>query len=148
MTRVVARRTALAGLLAVAAAACTGPTTSGQARTALTDALRQAMSAIETSDLTIGLLHARRLTTAVADGSLLDQLRVLEESSIAVTTLVPPASLGDVRAGAITAVAMASGTVTAARAWIQGAPGSAAELHEALGHAGDRLGAVLAEVDS
>ncbi|WP_420112793.1 hypothetical protein [Pseudactinotalea sp.] len=155
MISVVTRRRALAGLFAIGiagASACTGPTTHGQASTALTGALEDAASAVETCDLTLGLLVQRRLTAAVADTALLDQIRVLEESTSALTTLVPPAELGQARSSALSALGAASAAVVEARAWVSGelgaadGPGAAAEVSEALADAGEQIDDALAQV--
>lgn len=156
MVHLVRRRAVLAGWLAVgigATNACAGPTTAGQATTALTAALEQAGSAVETSHLIVTQLDRQRLTQAIADTSLLDQIHVLEESSNALATLVPPAHLGAARTAALTAVGAASAAVVAARAWIAGeaaedAPQTADTVLESLEAAGDQIDVALAEAES
>jgi hypothetical protein len=134
MVRAVLGRAILAVVMTVLAlTACSGPTTTGQATTAMVDALEEASSAVETVDLTITLLAAGRLSDEVADASVLDQIGVLEQSATALGTLVPPAELGQARADAEAALATAGAAVVEARAWVNGvsapsAPATAAEV--------------------
>lgn len=150
-----ARRAVVALVLALVAllAGCTSPTTEGQARTAITDGLEQASSAVATATLTVELLDGGRLTSPVADTSLLDQLGALDEASTALTTLVVPADLATQRETGMTAVGMANDAVVAARAWVSGErgeaiPATAAEVLDALESAQGQLEDALAEVEA
>lgn len=144
----------LAAGLALGLPGCTGATMNGQATVALTDALEEAASAVASSDLTVSLLNEDRLTATVADASLLDQIGVLEDSAMALTTLVPPSELGGARSTALTAVGEASSAIAVARAWVNGeaapddAPTSAVEVLEVLETAQAGIDGALAEVGS
>ncbi|MTG87867.1 hypothetical protein GJV82_02695 [Cellulosimicrobium sp. BIT-GX5] len=147
--------------LAVALASTAGCTVAshqepGQATAAVADAVAQAGSAVATTRLTVSLLDADRVTTPVADAAVLDQVRVLEESTTALTTLVPPDDVSSAQRDAgLAAVADATAEVVTARAWVareaggdlstSGAvPLTASELEADLARAADDLDAVLA----
>ncbi|MDF2805552.1 MAG: hypothetical protein K0S43_498 [Cellulosimicrobium sp.] len=147
-------------VLAVALATTAGCTVSrqepGQATAAVADALAQAGSAVETTRLTVRLLDADRVTTPVADAAVLDQVRVLEESTSALTTLVPPDDVSSAQRDAgLVAVADATREVVAARAWVAreaggdlseagAVPLTASELQADLARAADDLDTALA----
>ena len=128
----------------------------GQATAAVADALAQAGSAVETTRLTVRLLDADRVTTPVADAAVLDQVRVLEESSAALTTLVPPDDVSSAQRDAgLVAVADATREVVAARAWVAreaggdlseagAVPLTASELEADLARAADDVDTALA----
>ncbi|WP_455603994.1 hypothetical protein [Cellulosimicrobium funkei] len=114
---------ALGLLLGLARGTTVGCTASrqepGQATAAVADAVAQAGSAVETTRLTVRLLDADRATTPVADAAVLDQARVLEESTTALTTLVPPDDVSSAQRDAgLAAVAAATAAVVGARAWV------------------------------
>ncbi|MFF2268151.1 hypothetical protein ACFVTZ_07775 [Cellulosimicrobium cellulans] len=156
-----ARAEALLSLaLALALGTTTGCTVSrqdpGQVTAAVADALAQAGSAVETTRLAVRLLDADRVTTPVADAAVLDQVRVLEESTTALTTLVPPDDVSSAQRDAgLVAVADATREVVAARAWVareaggdlseEGAvPLTASELEADLARAADDVDTALA----
>lgn len=145
------RATATAMLLILLAllSGCAAATTTGQARTAMTDGLEQASSAVETAALTVTLLDDGRVTAPVADTALLDQIRVLDEASAALTTLVPPTELATPRADATAAVGAASDAVVSARSWVNGeSTASSGEVLDALEAAASELDDALAGVGS
>lgn len=125
----------------------------GQATASVRDALTQASSAAQTTLLTVELLDADRLTSPVADAALLEQVRVLESASTALTTLVPPDDTSSAqRAAGLDALADVTAEVVAARAWV------AREAGGDLSDAGDvpvsgdeavaRLDAAASELDA
>ncbi|KZM79777.1 hypothetical protein A0J59_07390 [Cellulosimicrobium sp. I38E] len=128
----------------------------GQATAAVADALAQAGSAVETTRLTVRLLDDDRVTTPVADAAVLDQVRVLEESTTALTTLVPPDDVSSAQRDAgLVAVADATREVVAARAWVAreaggdlsaagAVPLTASELEADLARAADDVDTALA----
>lgn len=128
----------------------------GQATAAVADALAQAGSAVETTRLTVRLLDDDRVTTPVADAAVLDQVRVLEESTAALTTLVPPDDVSSAQRDAgLVAVADATREVVAARTWVAreaggdlseagAVPLTASELEADLARAADDLDTALA----
>jgi len=128
----------------------------GQATAAVADALAQAGSAVATTRLTVRLLDDDRVTTPVADAAVLDQVRVLEESATALTTLVPPDDVSSAQRDAgLVAVADATREVVAARAWVAREAGgnfsaagevplTASELQADLARVADDVDAVLA----
>jgi len=110
----------------VLAGACAVPSRQqpGQATAAVRDALSEASSAAETTRLAVELLDEGRVTTPVADAAILDQVRVLEEASTALTTLVPPDDTSSAqRAAGLEAVGGVTVEVVAARAWVARAAG-------------------------
>lgn len=117
-------RRATAGLAVLALAVCAGCTVPshqepGQATASVRDALAQASSAAATTRLTVELLDADRLTSPVADTALLEQVRILDEASTALTTLVPPDDTSSAqRAAGLEALAGVTSEVVAARAWV------------------------------
>lgn len=125
----------------------------------MSDALSGARSATRTALLTVRLLDEGRVTGPVADTSLLDQLRALDDAERALTTLVPPdAASSEDRTTGLDAVGPATDAVVAAREWVaaraggdlDGAPGlppsdaalvadleaATAQLDDALAEAG------------
>jgi hypothetical protein len=144
--------------VAVAASGCTVASRQepGQATAAVADALAQAGSAVETTRLTVRLLEDDRLTTPVADAAVLDQVRVLEEATTALTTLVPPDDVSSAQRDAgLEAVATATRDVVAARAWVAReaggdlsdageVPSSGPDADARLAEAADGLETVLA----
>jgi len=148
---------ALAGLVAVPS--CTVPSRQepGQATAAVRDAVAQATSAVETTRLTLRLFDDDRIPSTVADTALLDQLRVLDEASTALTTLVPPDDASAAhRAASADAVDGAVTSVVDARAWVAreaggnlsadgGVPTSYDELASDLTDVADGLGQAYAE---
>jgi hypothetical protein len=112
---------ALAVAAAVVPSGCTVTSQQqpGQVTAAVRDALGQATSAARTTVLTVEQLDADRLTSTVADTAILDQVRVLEEASTALTTLVPPDDTSSAqRAAGLDALADVTSEVVAARAWV------------------------------
>ena len=102
----------------------------GQADAAVESALELASSAVETTTLTVTLLDDDRLTSAVADTAIADQIGELADASAALTTLVPPDDdSASARADGLTAVAQATAAVVAARAFV--ARDAGAELSDA-----------------
>lgn len=85
----------------------------------MADALAEAGSAAQTTKLVVDQLSRGRLTGPVADTALLDQLRVLDDADLALTTLVPPdpASSGQ-RATGLAAVGDLTDVVVTAREWV------------------------------
>ncbi|MGO1339561.1 MAG: hypothetical protein ACTML1_08230, partial [Cellulosimicrobium funkei] len=147
----------LLGLVLGTTAGCTASRQEpGQATAAVADAVAQAGSAVETTRLTVRLLDADRVTTPVADAAVLDQVRVLEESTTALTTLVPPDDVSSAQRDAgLAAVADATAEVVTARAWVAreaggdlsaagAVPLTASELEADLARAADDLDTVLA----
>jgi hypothetical protein len=147
--------------LALAIASASGCTVAsrqepGQATAAVADALAQAGSAVATTRLTVRLLDDDRVTTPVADTAVLDQVRVLEESTTALATLVPPDDVSAAQRDAgLVAVADATREVVAARAWVAREAGgdlsaagevplTASELEADLARVADDVDTVLA----
>ncbi len=146
----------LLGLVLGTTAGCTvSRQEPGQATAAVADAVAQAGSAVETTRLTVRLLDADRVTTPVADAAVLDQVRVREEATTALTTCWPPdVSSPGQRDGGRADVADATAKVVTARAWVAreaggdlsaagAVPLTASELEADLARAADDLDTVL-----
>lgn len=134
-------------IVVLATASCATATSSSSAQESITSGLEEARSAVATAALVVTLLEDDRMTAPVADTGLLDQIGVLEDSSAALTTLVPPAEMATPLQQGMTAVGTATDAVVAARLWVNGESGaSAAELLEALEGAESEIDDVLAEV--
>lgn len=120
-------------------------------------ALELASSAVATTSLTIDLLDDGRLTTAVADTAIADQIGELADATAALTTLVPPEDVSaTARADGLDAVAEATAAVVAARAFVARdaggeltdageVPGDASEALALLDGASEGIDAVLGE---
>jgi hypothetical protein len=124
----------------------------GQATAAVQDALAEAASAARTTLLTVELLDADRLTTPVADTAVAEQVRVLEQASTALATLVPPDDTSSAqRAAGLDALADVTSEVVAARAWVAREAGGdlsdAGDVPASGEEAAARLDAATADLD-
>ncbi|MCA5893966.1 hypothetical protein LEP48_11485 [Isoptericola sp. NEAU-Y5] len=125
----------------------------GQATAAVADALAEAGSAAQTTRIAVELLSRGRLTGPVADTTLLDQLRVLDDADAALTTLVPPDAASSAhRADGLAAVGDVTDVVVAAREWVAvrsggdlgAGPAGAGELLDDLDQAAGAVDEALA----
>lgn len=91
----------------------------GQAGASVEAALELASSAVATTALTVTLLDGGRLTDAVAEGAVADQIGELADATAALATLVPPDDASaSARQDGLDAVAEATSAVVASRAWV------------------------------
>lgn len=148
----------MALLLVLASAGCVSSRQQpAQASASVQGALELASSAVATTSLTIDLLDDGRLTTAVADTAIADQIGELADATAALTTLVPPEDVSaTARADGLDAVAEATAAVVAARAFVARdaggeltdageVPGDASEALALLDGASEGIDAVLGE---
>ena len=139
------------GCLVLLAAGCTSTSGSADAHAAIDTAVAQASSAVATAQLTVELLREGRVTVAVADTSLSDQLAVLSAADHSLTGIVAPdASVRGWNEDARAAIAASGDAVLDARSWVAhatGAPGGT-QVADGLEEAALALTVVADELDA
>jgi hypothetical protein len=142
ISRAVSALAAAVTVLALAGCAVGSSASRADDARALTDAVEQAASAIATATIAVGLLGDERITDAVADTALIDQIHVLEQSADAVSTLVPAdRDSAAWQRDALVAVREAQVAIVAARGWANRA-GTAADARAGLEASADQLDAL------